>query len=109
MKTFSRTNHLAIASVALLVALLLTSCDSGLSGTYTSDGSGQVGKIISSMTFKSGGKVEIVAQGMTKELPYDVEGNKVRITDERKSVTILTIDNNGCLDGGEMIGKFCKK
>lgn len=94
--------------LATLVVLALAGCDRGLSGTYTSDGSARYGNLIESMTFKPGGKVEVVAMGMTKELPYEMEGKKVKIVDEAKTATILTIDDNGCLDGGELIGKFCK-
>ncbi len=104
----TKSKSFAAALLSTFLMLALAACDSGLSGTYTSDGSARYGNLIESMTFKPGGKVEVVAMGMTKELPYEMEGKKVKIVDEAKTATILTIDDNGCLDGGEMIGKFCK-
>jgi hypothetical protein len=100
-------SYTAILFVILLM-LALAGCDSALSGTYTSDGSAPFGNVIKSMTFKPGGRVEVLAMGVTRELPYEREGKKIKITDERNVATIFTIDDNGCLDGGEMIGKFCK-
>jgi hypothetical protein len=96
---------LVSGSLALLVVLLgLAGCGSGIDGTYTS--SGGMG-IIESMTFKKGGKVEVTAMGMTKEGTFEVEGKKVKVT-IANDTTILTLDDNGCLNGGGMIGKFCK-
>lgn len=100
---------LTVTFFATILLLALTGCDSGLSGTYTSDGSARYGKLISSLTFKPGGKVEVTAMGMTQEASYEREGKKVKIVTEGKAATILTIDDKGCLDGGEMIGKFCKE
>lgn len=102
-------NSLTVAFFATLLLLALTGCERGLSGTYTPDGNSLYGEMISSLTFKPGGKVEVTAMGTTQEVMYEVEGKKVKIMGEGKSATIFTIDENGCLDGGKMIGKFCKK
>ena len=103
MITFSSSTQVYAVLLVLLVAILFTACDSGLSGSYTSQG----GLISQTMLFKPGGKVEVSAMGTTQEGNYEVEGNKVKIS-INTSTTILTIDDNGCLDGGQMVGKFCK-
>lgn len=103
MNTFSSSVRFFVIPMALLVALLFTSCDTGLSGTYASQG----GLINQTLSFKPGGKVEVSAMGITREGTYEVEGKKVKLT-VSGDTTILTIDANGCLDGGGMIGKFCK-
>ncbi len=97
-----------VAALAVVLIFTLPSCDSGLSGTYKPDGNSLYGNMITSLTFKPGWRVEVLAMGVTQEVPYEREGNKVKIMTEGKSATIFTIDDKGCLDGGEMIGKFCK-
>ncbi|HXG00781.1 MAG TPA: hypothetical protein VNL69_08335 [Bacteroidota bacterium] len=93
---------------AAFLALALAACDSGLSGTYTPDGTSLYGNMITSLTFKPGGKVEVTAMGTTQEASYEREGRKVKIVAQGSAATIFTIDEKGCLDGGELIGKFCK-
>lgn len=94
------TTRLAVA----ILAGLLAACGSGIDGTYLSEGDG----FFESLTFKSGGKVEITFMGMTKEGDYELEGGKkVKIT-MGGDTQILTIDDKGCLDGGGLIGRYCK-
>ena len=45
--------------------------------------------------------------GQTKEGTYVVEDKKVKITIGSET-NILTIRDDGCLDGGSMVGVFCK-
>jgi len=98
---FSSFTRLAAIIVA---AASLSGCGSKLDGTYTpADGEG----LISSITFKSGGKCELTGLGMTKEGTYELEGQKVKITVSGET-NILTMDDKGCLDGGGIIGRFCK-
>jgi hypothetical protein len=95
---------LALAALALL-PLVLTGCGSGLDGTYVSQGDG----LIDSITFKSGGKAELVGMGMTKEGAFEMDGSeRVKIT-VAGDTNIFSIDDKGCIDGGGMLGKFCKK
>lgn len=89
--------------LAVALALFIVACDTGLTGTYTSKG----GVINQTMLFKSGGKVEVTTMGMIQEGEYEREGKKVRIK-VAGTTTILTIDDQGCLDGGKLVGKFCK-
>lgn len=92
------------ASYVLLPSvLLLSACGQQVSGLYT----GQEGSFLESMNFKSGGKVELTFMGGTGEGTYEIEGNKVKVTNNGET-QLLTIDADGCLDGGRRIGKYCK-
>jgi uncharacterized lipoprotein YehR (DUF1307 family) len=102
MKTFPK---FTIGVFVFIVIVSLTGCDSGMSGTYTGVDNARV----KSITFKSGGKAEITMMGITKEISYEMEGDKVKFTAEDNSVTIFTIDESGCLDGGSWIGRLCKE
>lgn len=77
----------------LLASLLLAACGGGLSGTYT-DPMG-----ISSYTFEPGGKVEMSAMGASVEMPYEVDGNKVRIKLPGGAAQVLTIKPDGSISG----------
>jgi hypothetical protein len=103
------TPHPIVALIVVTLTLfLLSGCDSGLNGTYTPDGNSPYGNMISSLTFKPGGKVEVTTLGMTQEVSYEREGMKIKVMTDGKTSTIFTIDEKGCLDGGKLIGKFCK-
>jgi hypothetical protein len=91
-------------AAVMVVAASLTGCGSKLDGTYVPEGGAG---LISSITFKSGGKCELTGLGMTKEGTYELEGQKVKITVSGET-NILTMDDKGCLDGGGIIGRFCK-
>jgi predicted small secreted protein len=90
--------------VVLVIAATLTSCGSRVRGTYSGKDTGFLDK----MTFESDGKVELTFMGMTKEGTYVVEDKKVKITNAGET-HVLTIDDQGCLDGGGLLGKYCKE
>lgn len=89
---------------AFASALLLAACGNSLSGKYEGGDHG----FLDSLNFTSGDKVELTFMGMTKEGTYSRDGKKVKITNGNDT-QILTIDDNGCLDGGGMLGKYCKE
>lgn len=95
-------------SIALLIAATvgLGGCGGGLDGTYTPQGESIASALIESLTFKSGGKIEIKAMGQTKEGTYEIEDDRVKITISGET-NIFTISGD-CIDGGGMLGKFCK-
>lgn len=101
-------NHPTFASVVALLACLCTGCGGGLKGTYTPVGGTFGGVLITSVTFTSGEKVEVTAMGVTHEGTYVLDGKRVKITISGDT-TIMSIDEQGCLDAGGMIGKLCKK
>jgi hypothetical protein len=96
------------AGVGVTVAVLLCSvigcAGSGIEGTYSGKGTGFLQQIV----FKSDGKVELTFMGMTREGTYEVEGNKVKVTNAG-TTEILTIGGDGCLDGGGIMGRYCKE
>jgi PBP1b-binding outer membrane lipoprotein LpoB len=114
MKKILPTRHAGVtttlARVAILIAatVFLAGCGSRLSGTYKVDSNG--GIPFEKITFTSGSKVELTTAmtEATTEATYVVEGDKVKIS-AAGMTQIFTIDKNGCLNGGEMIGKFCKQ
>ncbi len=87
------------------MSLLLFGCfGNGLSGTYM----GQNGAFLEKMTFISKDKVELTFMGATSEASYIKEGDKVKINNAGEN-QILTINDDGCLDGGGFIGMYCKE
>lgn len=92
-----------LISTTFCLNLALIGCGHSLSGTYSGKGTGFLDKL----HFKSGGKVELTFMGMTKEGSYEIEGNKVKVTNAGDT-QVLTIDAQGCLDGGGLLGKYCK-
>jgi hypothetical protein len=91
-----------IASIAL-ASLSVAGCGSSVSGTYSSNGNG----FFEQLEFKSGAKVEVTFMGMTKEGTYEIEDKKVKVTVGGDN-QIFTIDDEDCLVGGGLIGKYCK-
>ena len=88
---------------ALLAVVALSGCGGGLNGTYTPSGDG----FFEQLTFQSGGTVEITWMGMTKEGSYEVDGDRVKVT-VGGDTQVLRIDGRGCVDGGGLIGRYCK-
>lgn len=91
-----------LVTATILVACL-ASCDAKVDGTYAGQDTGFFDKL----TFTSKGKVEITFMGMTKEGTYVVEDKRVKIT-VAGDTQIFTIDDKGCIDGGGLLGKYCK-
>ena len=103
-----KPQHPMSATFAALLVCACVGCGGGLSGTYTPNGRSFAGAVIGNMTFNSSDKVEITALGTTAEGTYVLEGKRVKIT-VSGDTTIMTIDDQGCLDAGGMLGKFCRK
>jgi hypothetical protein len=96
--------HKGICFAALTaVVVLLAGCGHKIRGTYSGAGRGFFDKL----TFESGGKVEISFMSMTKEGSYEVDGKRVKVT-AGGDTQIFTIDDHGCLDGGGLLGRYCK-
>lgn len=89
-------------TAAVLVLALLAGCGRSLSGTY-----GEKGGV--NFEFHSNGKVELDILGPVQEATYVVEDGKVKITNGQQGTMVLKIDDKGCLDGGAMMGKLCKR
>ena len=94
----------ATLHATLLVALLgCAGCNSGVQGKYLGGDEG----FFESLDFKSDGKVEITFMGSAREGTYVVEDSKVKVT-AGGDTQIFTIRDDGCLDGGGLVGSYCK-
>lgn len=67
---------------------------------------GQKGALLDKIILKEGHKADIVFLGSITEVPYERTGDKIKfmIPD---GAQIFTLDSNGCLDGGSLVGKYC--
>jgi len=108
--TFLRADMFAVTRrrIAPLVFLALASLcvpvhAAGLEGDYTGVGNSFFEKI----SFRSGGKARITAMGMTKVGSYEIDGKEVLITIGAET-NVFEIDAQGCVVGGDLLGKYCK-
>lgn len=92
-------------AVAVLLGAL-SACDGGLSGEYGSVND-FTGKWHTRYTFK-GDQVEIDLMGNIQVGSYKVEDGKVYITLGGQTQA-LRINDQGCIDGGMLLGVACKK
>lgn len=97
-----RINPIVFACI-LTLTICITGC-SGLSGTYVAKGDAFLERI--AFTSKNG--VEISAMGVTQSGTFKKEGDKVTISIAGENHEFV-IDKDGCLDGGGLIGKYCKE
>lgn len=88
-------------------ALLLPACSRGMEGEY-SDDSGMF-----TYAFKRNGKVEVTQNvlGMSQvsELEYRLEDGKVKLGPPGGPQQVISVDKDGCLNAGGLMGKLCKK
>lgn len=98
-----KTSFLLLA----MIATSIISCSSGLSGVYKPSKNSGLGEVIDQIEFVSSSKAKITSMGMSTEVSYELKGKELKFITE-KGNQILTIDSNGCIDGGKVIGKFCK-
>ena len=91
-----------ITRMSWLAAVALLGCG-GVGGTYTPPG----GEGFFQQLHFDDGKVEITFIGMTKEGTYVEEDDKVKVTVGNETM-VFKIDDDGCLDGGGMLRRYCK-
>jgi hypothetical protein len=87
----------------LTTLVVLVGCGNGIEGTYSGRGTGFLEK----MVFKGDGKVDLTFMGMTREGTYEVDGDRVKVTNSG-TTEILTVADDGCLEGGGILGRYCK-
>jgi hypothetical protein len=91
-----------------LAGLALFGCSHGLSGTYLPKGGGMGnGLVMSKLEFVSGDSVDLTMMEQTVRANYKVDGKQVLIGVNGQQ-HVFNIDDAGCLDGGNLFGKFCK-
>lgn len=93
---------------AVLACLLMAGCGHSLSGTYLPKGGGVGnGLVLAKLEFISGTEVNITMMEQTIRTNYKIEGKQLLLSLNGQQA-IFNIDDQGCLDGGNMFGKFCK-
>jgi hypothetical protein len=95
-------------TIAILACLLAAGCGHHLSGTYLPKGGGiGNGLVMSKLEFISGTEVNISMMAQTVRANYKVDGKQVLLVVNGQQ-EVFNIDDDGCLDGGNLFGKFCK-
>ncbi|WP_317900743.1 hypothetical protein [Cerina litoralis] len=91
-----------ILLIITCLAFTVSGC-SNIQGTYL----GQEGALMDKIIIKEGLMADIVFLGSVTEVSYEKTGDKIKfmIPD---GAQILTIDQQGCLDGGTLVGRYCK-
>ncbi|MCK0147639.1 hypothetical protein MWU78_18435 [Arenibacter sp. F26102] len=87
----------------LLGVLFLGSCNR-MKGTYVGADQSHFDKIV----FTSKHTVELIFLGSVVEAEYEKVGGEVKIN-TAMGTQVLNIDTEGCLDGGFIMGKYCKE
>ncbi len=90
-------------SIFAVSTLLLSACSNSPSGEYV----GEPGSFLDKIVFKSGDKVEVVKGGSTRVGTYQVDGKQVIVVIGNDQ-EMMTIDDKGCLGGGNLRGTYCK-
>jgi hypothetical protein len=91
-------------SLLTVLSLPLLACGPAVQGEYSGEGTGFLEKI----NFKDDNVVELTFMGMTREGTYEIDDDKVKINNGG-DISILRIDDKGCLVGGGILGTYCKK
>lgn len=86
----------------LLSVLSLFACGAKVSGTYVGQGSFAA----TSFTFQANGKVVINNMGIKAEVPYEIDGDQIKILTMGGVVTTLKKDGSFELPGG---ARYIKK
>lgn len=90
-------------TILMCCLTLFNSCSHDLKGIYI----GQGNAFFDQLNFTSGTTVEIEFMGAIKEAQYTVDGTKVRITAAGET-QVFNINSKGCLEGGGMLGTYCR-
>lgn len=100
-----------------MLVLFLAACTGKMNGTYEPNNRGlflSKGRLFQQLIFYSDNTVQIFIKNEITKGSYATDGNTVEvILFDNASVGIqrfiFIIDDDSCLDGGETIGKYCKK
>jgi|SRR5580700_10997711 hypothetical protein len=92
-----------------LVCLAVAGCgNKSLSGTYLPKGGGMGnGLVMEKLEFISGDAVNISMMAQTVRATYKIDGKQVLLIVNGQQ-QVFNLDDAGCLDGGDLFGKFCK-
>ena len=94
--------------LALVACVALFACSHSLSGTYVPQGGGVGnGLALQKIEFLNGTEVNLTMLEQTVRANYKIDGKQVLFIVNGQQ-QVFNIDDQGCLDGGAMWGKFCK-
>jgi len=100
--------RLALAYTVVLACLAVAACSRSLSGTYVPKGGGMGnGLVMEKLEFGSGNSVTLTMMEQKIRVTYTIEGKQLLLNANGQQM-VLDIDGDGCLDGGNLYGKFCK-
>lgn len=87
-----------------LLPVFMLACGGGVNGVYEPEnGEGFFEKL----DFRGSGKVDITFIGSIREADFEVDGDRVRITTGGETQIFTRLDD-GCLDGGGLLGRYCR-
>jgi hypothetical protein len=92
-----------------LACLVMVGCGGhSLSGTYLPKGGGiGNGLVMDKLEFLNGTEVNISMMAQTIRGTYKIDGKQVLLIVNNQQ-EVFNLDDDGCLDGGNLFGKFCK-
>lgn len=99
----SANNPIAPLALAIAIAFSPGAWAAKLEGEYLGTGN----SFFEKLSFRSGGKVRVTFMGMTKVGTFEVDGQEVLITVGNET-NVFTLDDQGCVAGGGLLGKYCK-
>ena len=104
----TRLFHITFFGAALGCLALYGCGRAGFSGTYVPKGGGMGnGLVMEKMEFGSGDSVTLTMMQQKVRVTYKVDGKQLLLSANGQQM-VFDIDNDGCLDGGGLYGKFCK-
>ena len=98
-----------VCVAAALTCLALAGCGrSSLSGTYLPKGGGMGnGLVMQKLEFSSGNNVTLTMMEQRVRVTYTIDGKQLLLNANGQQM-VFDIGSDGCLDGGNLFGKFCK-
>jgi hypothetical protein len=98
-----------VCVAAALACLAMAGCGrSSLSGTYLPKGGGMGnGLVMQKLEFSSGNNVTLTMMEQRVRVTYTIDGKQLLLNANGQQM-VFDIGSDGCLDGGNLFGKFCK-
>jgi hypothetical protein len=112
-KNMPRTNVTTLLPTICLAAALscvtIAACGrASLSGTYLPKGGGMGnGLVMQKLEFGSGNSVTLTMMEQRVRVTYTIDGKQLLLNANGQQM-VFDIGSDGCLDGGNLFGKFCK-
>jgi hypothetical protein len=101
------TGDVGRSIAALAVAACIVTSPLARAAALEGDYAGTGNSFFEKLSFRSGGKLRVTFGGMTKVGTYELDGKEVLITVGNET-NVFTLDAQGCVVGGGILGKYCK-